>query len=131
LFPGPLFATLDKPCAAYYEWPDWRPNDERRDGVMAVAMEVTFRGDGATLDNYFKSLTTLGTGPDGKHPDAACLFHRITDTDDGLRVTDVWKTKHDAEKFIADRVGPASHDAGLPTPDVKYVDVDNYLTAGS
>jgi hypothetical protein len=97
---------------------------------MAVAVEVTFKGAGATLENYFKSLKILGAVPEGPHPDEDCLFHWITETGDGLRVIDVWTSRPEFEAFVP-KVGAAADELGMPKPDVKYIDVANYLTAGS
>ena len=97
---------------------------------MAVAVEVIFKGHGATLENYYKGVKILGATPEGPHPDQACLFHWIVDTGDELRVTDVWTTKEKFEAFLP-KVAASSEQAGLPKPQTKYVDVDNYLTAGN
>jgi len=98
---------------------------------MAIAAEVTFHGPGATLENYKKSLTILGATPEGPHPDAACLFHWVTDIGGGFQVTDVWKTKEAFDKFVAEKVGPAGEQLGMPKPQIKFIDVDNFCTAGS
>ena len=97
---------------------------------MAIAVEVTFQGDGATLENYLKSIEIMGTGPEGTHPDPGCLFHWIESTDDGLRVTDVWKEREQFENFAEKQIGPVGAQTGLPEPQVKFIEVDNYLTAG-
>src|SRR5262249_32856264 len=97
---------------------------------MAIAVEVSFSGAGATLENYIKSLKILGAVPEGPHPDEDCLFHWITETSDGLRVIDVWTSKAEWEAFVP-KVGAAADQLGMPQPQVTYIDVANYLTAGS
>ena len=97
---------------------------------MAIAVEVNFRGAGATLENYIKSLKILGTTPEGPHPDPDCLFHWVTETDGGLRVIDVWTSQAEFEAFVP-KVGAAADELGMPKPHVKTIDVANYLTAGS
>jgi hypothetical protein len=97
---------------------------------MAVAVEVTFQGDGATLENYLKTLEGMGTGPEGTHPDSGCLFHWVESTDDGLRVTDVWMEREQFENFAENQIGPRGAEAGMPQPQVKFIEVENYLTAG-
>ena len=97
---------------------------------MAIAVEVNFSGAGATLENYIKSLKILGAVPEGPHPDPDCLFHWVTQTDQGLRVIDVWTSGAEFEAF-KQKIGAASDQVGMPQPQVKYIDVANYLTAGS
>jgi hypothetical protein len=57
------------------------------------------------------------------------MFHWVTKTDDGIRVTDVWRSKEDFEKFLREQVVPATQQLGFPQPEVTYVDVHDYLTA--
>jgi hypothetical protein len=97
---------------------------------MAVAVTVTFQGAGATLENYIKSLKILGTVPEGKHPDEDCLFHWVTEAGGGLHVTDVWTSKAEFEDFVP-KVQGAAAELGMPDPVVKFIDVANFLTAGS
>jgi hypothetical protein len=97
---------------------------------MAIAIEANFSGAGATLENYFKSLKILGAVPEGPHPDEDGLFHWVTETSGGLRVIDVWTSQAEFEAFLP-KVGAAADQLGMPTPQVKYIDVANYLTAGS
>ena len=97
---------------------------------MAVAVEVTFNGKGATLENYFKSLAILGATPEGPHPDPGCLFHWMTETGGGFRVIDVWQTKGQWEAFVP-KVAAAADQLGMPKPQHKYIDVASYMTSGS
>jgi len=95
---------------------------------MAVAVKVTFRGEGATLEKYGEALEAMGTSPGGKHPDSACMFHWATQTDDGFRVTDVWESKEAFEAFARDKIVPVTSGLGIPEPEIKYVEVASYLT---
>ena len=97
---------------------------------MAIAVEVAFRGQGATLENYFKSIEIMGAAPEGRHPDPGCLFHWVTETSGGFEVTDVWQTRDQFEQFVRDKVGPVGEQLGMPQPQIKFVDVANFLTAG-
>ena len=65
---------------------------------MAIAVEAAFRGQGATLENYFKSIEIMGAAPEGRHPDPGCLFHWVTETGGGFDVTDVWQTREQFEQ---------------------------------
>jgi hypothetical protein len=94
---------------------------------MAIAVEVAFRGQGATLENYFKSIEIMGAAPEGRHPDPGCLFHWVTQTGGGFDVTDVWQTR---EQFAREKIGPVGEQLGMPQPQIKFVDVATFLTAG-
>lgn len=83
------------------------------------------------MDNYFKSLTLLGTGPGAPHPDPSCLFHWVRDDPNGFVVTDVWKDRAAFDSFVEKKVAPVSKQLGMPEPHVTYIDVANYCTAGS
>ncbi|HZU74187.1 MAG TPA: hypothetical protein VE990_15600 [Acidimicrobiales bacterium] len=95
---------------------------------MAIAVQLDFAG--ATLQQYDEIIAKMGFrkgGPGGP----GGIFHWVTATDGGLRVTDVWETKEDFEKFAAEKIGPISQDVGLPNPpQVEFFEVHNYLTAG-
>ena len=98
---------------------------------MAIAVEVSFYGPGATLENYNKSIALLGATPGGHHPASGCLFHWVTEADGGLEVIDVWKTKQELETFAAEKLAPVVEELGIPKPEIKFVDVANYETAGT
>jgi hypothetical protein len=91
---------------------------------MAVAVDVNFPG--ATLAQYDEAIKAMGLTPGGRHPGA--LFHWVTATDDGFRVTDVWESKEKFESFAQQQLGPLSEQMGLVEPEVRYIDVHNYLT---
>jgi hypothetical protein len=97
---------------------------------MAIAVEVSAHGPGATMDNYFELLKRMGTSPEGRHPDASCLFHWIREEPNGYVVTDVWTDRASLDKFVEEKVTPISQELGMPQPHLKYLDVANYLTAG-
>ena len=93
---------------------------------MAIAVEATFAG--GTTEQYDEAIKVMGLTPGGQHPGA--LFHWVTKTESGVRVTDVWATKEEFERFLQDQVAPASAQAGLPEPDVRFIEVHNYMTGG-
>jgi hypothetical protein len=99
--------------------------------LMTVAVEVAFHGQGATLENYKKSLTLLGATPGGTHPDPSCLFHWAAEVGGGVHVTDVWTTKQAFETFAADKLASVMQEVGIPEPQIKFIDVASFLTAGS
>jgi hypothetical protein len=90
---------------------------------MAIAVEVLYPG--ATTDQYDATLTAMGIVAGAQHPGA--LFHWATQTDAGVRVTDVWESKEEFDRFAADQVAPAAHEGGLPEPEMRFIDVHNYM----
>jgi hypothetical protein len=95
---------------------------------MAVAVEMNFKG--ATIDQYEQVIGKMGFthgGPGAPHG----LFHWVAQTDDGLRVVDVWDSKEEYERFAQEQIGPYTQEAGIPAPpEVTFHEVHNYLTAG-
>ncbi|WP_067719387.1 hypothetical protein [Nocardia yamanashiensis] len=95
---------------------------------MAIAVILEFRG--ATLEQYDSILEILGLTPEGPGAPGG-LFHWVTETDEGIRVTDVWTAQEVFEQFAAEQIGPASAKVGLPSPpEITFHPVHNYLTAG-
>lgn len=93
---------------------------------MAVAVEANFPG--ATLEQYDDAVKAMGLASGGQHPGA--LFHWAAQTDSGVRVTDVWESKEDFERFAQEQILPASQQVGLPEPEINYVDVHAYMVGG-
>jgi len=63
--------------------------------------------------------------------DPGCLFHWATERGDGLTVTDVWTSQEAFEGFAAGKLGSVMEEVGIAKPEIKFVDVASYLTAGS
>ncbi len=93
---------------------------------MAIAVQFDFK-DG-TLAQYDKVITKMGFHPGGPGGPEG-LFHWVTKTADGFRVTDVWKSKEAFEKFSTQQIGPITKEFGLPQPTINFFEVHNYLTA--
>jgi len=72
---------------------------------MAVGVVMDF--DGATLDQYDEVCKLMGLTPGGKGPSGA-LSHWATKTDGGFRVTDVWQSRDQFDKFAQEQIGPLS-----------------------
>ena len=94
---------------------------------MAVAVEVKFPG--ATTEQFDEALKIIGASPGGPHPGDGALFHWTTKTDDGLRVTDVWKTREQFDRFRQDVIIPSAKAAGLPEPEISFLPVHEYMEA--
>lgn len=101
---------------------------DERGKIMAVGVVLEF--DGATLEQYDQILEKMGYPPGGAGPPGG-LFHWVTQTDGGIRVTDVWLDRETFERFAEEHIGPRSADVGLPSPpEITFFEVHNYLTAG-
>ncbi len=96
-------------------------------GKVAVGVQVDFAG--MTLEQYDEVIKEMGFEPQGTGGPA--LFHWVTKTSDGVRVTDVWENQEDFEKFAEEKIGPITQAAGVEAkPEIQYFDVHNYLTGG-
>ena len=95
---------------------------------MAVAVVLEF--EGATLDQYDQVIEKMGFTPGGTGAPGS-ISHWVTKTDNGIRVTDVWETREQFEKFAEEQIGPLTQDAGIASPPQStFFEVHNYLTAG-
>jgi hypothetical protein len=90
---------------------------------MAVAADVLYRG--ATTDQYDAAIRALGLSSGGQHPGA--LFHWAAQTDEGVRVTDVWVSHEEMERFVTEQVVPAGDEAGLPEPEITFTEIHAYM----
>jgi hypothetical protein len=71
---------------------------------MAVAVVIECKG--ATVDQYDQVLAKMGRTPRGRGAPGS-LFHWVTATEDGIRVTDVWQTREEFETFATEQIGPS------------------------
>jgi hypothetical protein len=95
---------------------------------MAVAVVLEF--EGATLDQYDQVIEKMGFSPGGAGAPGG-LFHWVTQTGNGIRVTDVWQDRETFEQFAQEQIGPFSAEVGITNPpEISFFDVHNYLTAG-
>ena len=94
---------------------------------MAIAVQLDFSG--STLAQYDQVIQKMGFRPGGTGGPGG-LFHWVTKTDDGIRVTDVWKSKEAFEKFSHEKIGPISQEVGVAPPAIQFFEVHNYLTGG-
>ena len=95
---------------------------------VGVGVQVDLKG--VTLDQYDEMVKEMGFEPLGAGA-PGCVFHWVTKTPDGIRVTDVWERQADYDTFAKETLGPITQKAGIQAqPEVQYCDVHNYLTAG-
>ena len=91
---------------------------------MAVAVESFFPG--ATIEQYDAAIAAMGLDPGGEHP--AAMFHWVASTGDGVRVTDVYASREDWDRFLSETVTPTAESVGMSEPQVSYTDVHTYMT---
>ena len=94
---------------------------------MAVAIVLDFKG--ATLDQYDQVIERMGLTPRGSGPPGS-LFHWVTKTGDGIRVTDLWDSREVFDRFSDEQIGPHTQAVGISPPEVAFHDVHSYLTGG-
>jgi hypothetical protein len=93
---------------------------------MAIAVQLDFSG--ATLEQYDEVIKKMGFSPGGPGAPGG-IFHWVTKTKDGIRVTDVWESKEKFERFSREQIGPKTAEAGIPSPPrVTFFEVHSYLT---
>jgi hypothetical protein len=86
--------------------------------------------ENATLEQYDEVIKRMGFEPGGAGAPGG-LFHWVTATDGGIRVTDVWETAEQFQQFAETQIGPITQEIGVEgPPQVTTYDVHNYLTAG-
>ena len=90
---------------------------------MAVGVVMEFEG---TLDQYDQVVDAMGLTPGGPTPPGA-LFHWVTKTDTGFRVTDVWETREAFDQFAQEQIGPNAAAAGLSPPQPAFHEAHNYF----
>jgi hypothetical protein len=95
---------------------------------MPVAVIMDFKD--TSLEQYDEVISKMGFSPGGAGAKGG-LFHWVTQTNGGIRVTDVWESKEQYEEFAQNQIGPLTVEAGIQgPPEVSYAEVHNYLTAG-
>ncbi len=95
---------------------------------MAVAVVLEFAG--GTIEQYDQVIQRMGFQPGGAGPPGG-LFHWVTSTAGGIRVTDVWESREAFERFAQEKIGPITEEVGVPAPpEITFFEAHNYLTAG-
>lgn len=92
---------------------------------MTVAVQLDFRG--ATLEQYDEINEILGPLPGGPAWRRE-LFHRVTKTDTGIRVLDVWESQEAFEEFLLDNLNPNWEEVGIPAPpEIQFFEIYNFF----
>jgi len=93
----------------------------------AVAVVMDFIG--ATLPQLDRFLSSRRLNPGGPGLPGS-LFQWSRSTNDGVRVTEVWRSIDHFELFLRDILTPRLSEAGMPEPEVTTYAVHSYLTQG-
>jgi len=92
---------------------------------MAIGVVMEFSG--ATLEQYDRVMELMGL-TDGETAPEGLLFHWVAATDDGIRVTDVWRERAQFDRFGEEQIGPFTQQAGIPAPPrTEFFEVHNTL----
>jgi hypothetical protein len=91
---------------------------------MAVAFVLDF--EGGTLEQYDAVIEKMGLEREGAAPEGA-LFHWVTKTDSGIRVTDVWHSQEAFDNFAQTQIGPLTQAEGMSEPTVTPFEVYNWI----
>lgn len=97
---------------------------------MAIGMMMTL--DGVTQEQYDVACGKAGLDQPGPaNPDAgnpwpdALIAHVAGPTPTGWAVVDIWRSQEEFDTFLAQRLGPAMGQAGIPEPNVIAFEVYN------
>ena len=91
---------------------------------MAVALVIEFPG--TTREQYDKVMKSVGLDNTTEPPPGA-LLHLAGPTENGWEVIDVWESRADFDKFLADKLGRAVQEAGITPPRPKEFPVYKML----
>jgi hypothetical protein len=92
--------------------------------LSLTAFEMFFTG--GTTEQYDQVISKMGfehRGTGAPHG----LFHWVSQTDDGLKVVDVWDSPEEFQAFADEQIGPYTQEVGLDAPEVTSYPVYNYL----
>jgi len=96
----------------------------------SMPVEVVTVFAAAEVAKYDEVIAKMGHSPGGVAP-PGCLFHYVTETDGGFRITDVWESRVQYEEFAERQIGPISAEVGLPMPSGRTItEVHNHLASG-
>ena len=89
---------------------------------------MLMRWAGVTAEQYEEARSRVDWEGD---PADGGLFHVAGFEGDDLRVTDVWESPEQFQRFADEHIAPITEEVGVPgPPEVTFYDVHNYLTAG-
>ena len=97
---------------------------------MSYGIVLVF--EGVAAEQYWKVNNALGIERDGTgNWPAGLVLHSGGPTETGWLVTEIWNAKADHERFMADRLGNALADVGVPAPSqIIESELENVQTPG-
>jgi len=105
--------------------PDAEPGSTGSGSVVAVVMDFV----GGTLPQFDRLLDSMRLQPNGPGLTGS-LFQWSRRTQDGVRVTEVWRSQDDFDFFFREEIEPLLSAAGLREPEITTYEVHSYLTQG-
>jgi len=92
---------------------------------MPVAIIMDFPG--ATLEQYDQVMERMGLSAGGEMPPHA-IAHWVAETDDGIRVVDLWENLEAFQQFAEEQIGPYSAEVGIANPPkMTFYDVHSFI----
>jgi hypothetical protein len=93
---------------------------------MPVVMNM--RWDGVTPEEYEQAREQVGW--EQRSPEGG-IIHIASFTDEGLRITDIWETADDFNRFVASRLMPVVREIGIQgEPDVTFAELQAVWNPG-
>ena len=92
---------------------------------MAIALLMEFPG--GTQDQYDRITHNLGLERGSENLPRGLIFHVAGPSDKGWQVVDVWESRADFDRFVAERLGPAIRLSGMVPTTSKEFPVYNLL----
>ena len=89
---------------------------------MARAYVMDF--EGGTLDQYDQVVEKMELG--GKAAPGS-IYHWVAETEDGIRVVDVWESGEAYDQFAQEKIGPITAEVGVAPPTVVEYEIHNTL----
>ena len=80
---------------------------------MAIGLVMEFPG--GTKEQYDKVMDILGFEGPETWPRGS-IFHMAGPTAGGWKVVDVWESRKDFDRFVAERLARVTQEVGLPRP---------------
>jgi hypothetical protein len=106
---------------------NYRPADTISAPRAPIAVVVGYAG---TLAQYDEVVETMGFAHHGVGPEGG-LFHWVTESESGVRITDAWQDRQTFEDFTEHQIEPHRAKAGVDAPrSMTFYDIYNYFTAG-
>ena len=121
--------TTLTPAQSAETTPSFFPEPAFRSHASPALVAVVMDFVGATLpqlDQLLDSIRCKSGGPGLP----GSLFQWSRSTVDGVRVTEVWRSRRHFDLFLSNIIEPRLSEANMPRPEITTYDVHSYLTQG-